>query len=57
VSYLNYKESRNMDLDGKYIYKNAEWISEEVYLAADAAAVRFSSLRAPFFRGDAELAL
>jgi hypothetical protein len=57
VSYLNYKESRNMDLDGKYIYKSAEWISEEVYLAADAAAVRFSSLRAPFFRGDAELAL
>jgi hypothetical protein len=47
-------------------YKSVEWSSEEVYLSADAAGVRFSSLHAPLFRplrkergksGDAELAL
>jgi hypothetical protein len=47
-------------------HKSVEWSSEEVYLSADAAGVRFSSLHAPLFRplrkergksGDAELAL
>jgi hypothetical protein len=53
-------------LGTRNIFESVEWSSEEVYLSADAAGVRFSSLHAPLFRplrkergknGDAELTL